>query len=95
MIELRKNRKLSQEQLSEKINIDSKHLSRIEVGKSYPSLDTLENISKALNMEMKDLFEFVHLKRGRAIADNLKELLNEASVDKQKLILKIIRAFVR
>ena len=93
--ELRKNRKLTQEQLSEKINIDPKHLSRIEVGKSYPSLDTLENISKALNVEMKDLFEFVHLQRGRTIADNLKELLNEASEDKQRLILKIIRAAVR
>jgi transcriptional regulator with XRE-family HTH domain len=44
--ELRKARGLSQEQLSEKINIDPKHLSRIiEVGKSYPSLDTAEKLA--------------------------------------------------
>jgi hypothetical protein len=44
---------------------------------------------------MKDLFEFVHLQRARTIADNLKELLNEANEDKQRLILKIIRAVIR
>lgn len=41
--ELRKKRQLSQEQLAEKIQIDAKNLSRIEVGRGYPSLDTLEN----------------------------------------------------
>jgi len=38
--EIRKLRRLSQEELSEKINIDPKHLSRIEVGRGFPSLDT-------------------------------------------------------
>ena len=35
--ELRKLKGLSQEKLSEKINIDPKHLSRIEVGRGFPS----------------------------------------------------------
>ena len=39
--ELRKVRGLSQEELAEMIGIDPKHLCRIEVGNSYPSLDTL------------------------------------------------------
>ena len=46
--ELRKQKKMSQNVLSEKINIDPKHISRIEVGHSFPSLDTLNNIANAL-----------------------------------------------
>ena len=43
--EVRKNKKLTQTQLAEKIGIDYKHLSRIEVGSSYPSINTLEKIA--------------------------------------------------
>ena len=50
--ELRKAKGLSQDELSEKINIDPKHLSRIEVGKSYPSLDTLEKTANARKIEI-------------------------------------------
>ncbi len=49
--ELRKQKKLSQNVLSEKINIDPKHISQIEVGLSFPSLDTLSNIAKVLQVE--------------------------------------------
>lgn len=58
--ELRKTRGMSQEELSEKVNIDPKHLSRIEVGRGFPSLDTLEKLADALNVELKDFFEFAH-----------------------------------
>jgi transcriptional regulator with XRE-family HTH domain len=93
--ELRKAKGLSQEELSEKVGIDSKHLSRIEVGKSYPSLDTLERIANALNVEIKDLFEFMHQVRSKELTDNVSKLLKEAGDDKLRLILKIIRAVVR
>lgn len=93
--ELRKAKRLSQDELSEKINIDPKHISRIEVGKSYPSLDTLEKIAKALNVEIKDLFEFMHLSRSKELTDNVSKLLKEADEDNLRLILKIIRAVVR
>jgi len=93
--ELRKAKGLSQEELSEKVGIDSKHLSRIEVGKSYSSLDTLGKIAQALGIEIKDLFEFMHLSRTKDLTDNISKLLKEADEDKVRLILKIIRAVVR
>ena len=58
--ELRKSRSMSQEQLAGKIEVDPKHLSRIEVGRGYPSLDALENIAGVLSVDMKELFEFQH-----------------------------------
>ncbi|MFA5105299.1 MAG: helix-turn-helix transcriptional regulator [Candidatus Margulisiibacteriota bacterium] len=93
--ELRKGRNLSQYQLSEKIDIDPKHLSRIEVGNSFPSLDTLENIAKSLGVEMKDLFEFEHEVKGKELKDKIKKLLDEADEAKLRLILKVSRALVR
>lgn len=93
--ELRKLRRLSQEELSERVDIDPKHLSRIEVGRGFPSLDTLEKISKALNVEIKDIFEFMHQARNKELTKNISKLLKEADESKQRLILKIIRAIVR
>jgi len=92
--ELRKARRLTQEQLSEKINIDPKHLSRIEVGKSYPSLDTLERIARELGVEIKELFEFMHHVGGKELKDGIKRLLKEADEVKLRLILKIIKTIV-
>ena len=73
--ELRKGKGLSQEKLSEEVHIDPKHLSRIEVGNSYPSLDTLDNIAQALDLEIKDFFEFAHVVRGRELKTSIKKLI--------------------
>ncbi len=59
--ELRKNAGLTQEQLAEMINIETTSLSGIESGRHFPSLPTIEKISKNLNVEMKTLFDFNHL----------------------------------
>lgn len=93
--ELRKAKLLSQEQLSEKINIDSKHLSRIEVGNSYPSMDTLDNIAKALCIEIKDFFEFAHDATTKQVKNDITKLIQEANDNQLKIILKILRAIVR
>ena len=95
--DLRKLRGFSQDQLSERINIDPKHLSRIEVGRSYPSLGTLDKLAKAMNIELKDFFEFTpqppdmrELKK-KAV-EMLREINNE---EKMRLLFKVIRAVTR
>ena len=94
--ELRKTRGLSQDQLSEKIGIDSKHLSRLEVGRSFPSLDTLERLTNVLQVELKDFFEFAHEARNtRELKEMIGGLLKEADADKLKLAVKVLRALVR
>ena len=93
--ELRKKKGLSQEQLSEQIEIDSKHLSRIEVGKSYPSIQTLEKIANVLNVEIKDLFEFMHHMREKELIDSLNKLIKESNVENLRLIFKIVNAIER
>lgn len=46
----RKDKKLSQEQLSEKVDISVKHLSAIERGLTFVSADLLERLSAALEI---------------------------------------------
>ncbi|MDA8089296.1 MAG: helix-turn-helix transcriptional regulator [Nitrospiraceae bacterium] len=91
--ELRRARGFSQMQLAEKVDIDFKHLSRIEVGNSYPSMDTLEKITEMLGCELKDFFEFAPPKQNPK--REIIALLNEADPEKLNLIYKIMRAIIR
>jgi transcriptional regulator with XRE-family HTH domain len=93
--ELRKARELSQSELSQRVNVDPKHLSRIEVGSSFPSLATLEKIAQGLSVEMGDLFEFVHLKGAKEVREKINGLLKEADEDTLRTVLKVIRAITR
>ena len=51
---IRKSKGFTQEDLAELINIDAKHLSRIENGKSFPSLSTLKRLLEALNLSITE-----------------------------------------
>ena len=55
---LRKEKGLTQEQLSEMINIDIRQYSRIETGKGFPSLTTLDKICEVLDVSPAYLFDF-------------------------------------
>lgn len=89
--ELRKAKSLSQDQLSEKIGIDSKHLSRIELGKSFPYMETLEAIATALEVEIKDLFEFLHLSKDSVTIENINKMLEGAGEEKLRQVYKFIK----
>ena len=50
IIEMRKNSKLSQEQLAEKLDVTRQTISNWENGKFYPDIDALVKISKFFNI---------------------------------------------
>lgn len=58
--ELRKARGMAQEHLAEVLGIEQQYMSRIELGKSYPSLDRLMRIAEVLNVPLPSLFDFAH-----------------------------------
>ncbi len=94
--ELRKLRRLSQDELSEIVEIDPKHLSRIEVGRGFPSLDTLEKLATALQVELKDFFEFAHeTSDPKELKGILDGIVREVDKEKLKLLVKVARAMVR
>jgi transcriptional regulator with XRE-family HTH domain len=53
----RNRRGWAQEKLAEKANISTNFLSGIETGKKWPYPETLMSLSKALNIEVYELFK--------------------------------------
>lgn len=56
--ELRKKGGMTQEVLADLVQIDPRHLSRLERGVHYPSIDTLELIAQHLRVPLKEFFIF-------------------------------------
>ena len=94
--ELRKTRGLTQRQLADKVNIDPKHLSRLEVGNSFPSIDTLERLANVLEVELRNFFEFSH-KAGdvKGLKKLISELIKNEDKHKLRLAVKILNALLR
>jgi len=90
--EVRKARQLSQEKLAEKVGVDPKQISRIEGGKSAPSLDTLEAIAAHLQVTIKDLFDFQHLVPEERVEDQAMRLLGMMDEERKKLAVRILIA---
>ena len=55
---LREQHEMTQEKLAEGADITVNHLYRIEHGKSAASIDVIERLSRALEVPIKDLFDF-------------------------------------
>ena len=55
----RQKRKLSIEKLAELAEMNSNYLSIIERGETNITIQTLENIAKALKLDIRELFNFV------------------------------------
>ena len=54
---LRKSKKIAQEKLAEMADISPRQMVRIEMGQSFPTLENLEKIAKALDVSIQSLFE--------------------------------------
>ena len=67
--EIRESRGLNQEQLTELVNMESRHISRIETGKSFTTLENISKIATALGVSIDSLFSFQH----KVERENLKE----------------------
>lgn len=93
---LRKNKNLTQEQLAEMIGIDSRNLSRIEVGSSFVKAETLSKILKTLDVTTEQLFSNDHIKtKEELLADIIKyaKMIKDEQ-DKLEKVHKMIRFFV-
>lgn len=96
MKELRIVKNLSQELLANKAGISPKYMSRIEMGLHFPSFDIIVKLANALQVEVKDFFEFAHeAKNVKDLKEIIRDLLNEADVERLRLAVKVLRALMR
>lgn len=88
--ELRKQRSFTQEKFAELLEVDPKHLSRIECGKTQPSLNLLKNAAVIFNIKINDFFieEKTYYKEN--MIKNIMDILKKSNETELKLFYKII-----
>ena len=91
--EIRKSKKLTQEQVAELVGIEVVSLSNIENGKYYPTAENLEKIINILDVSAEKLFCFGHHETPENLVSEIVEIL-EKNPDKIKDFYKILKALV-
>lgn len=79
----RKKMSLSQEQLAEMINMETKSLSRIESGHNYPMYENLILISNALKIEPWQLY---YIENSKDISSMKNDIISALEKDESKII---------
>ncbi len=69
---IRKSKKITQEMLSEKVDISPRQIVKIEMGQAYPSLETLKNIAEALEVPIQSLFENDYYESSEILKEKIK-----------------------
>ena len=87
---IRKQRGLTQEELAELVNVAPRHISFIETGKSFPSSDLLERLSKVLNTCYSAFFEYEENVPREEIIKQINEIAERLDDKKLKYIYKMI-----
>ena len=96
---LRKERKWTQAELADKIGAHLSHINRVETGKYIPSLETIIEIAKALEVPIDHLVNnsegnLVEIKiEDQTFAEKIK-LLNTLDEEERLLITKMIDALL-
>ncbi len=89
--QMRKEKGLSQEELSEKIDISPRHMCTIENGNSFPSIETFVKISKILDIDINEFFNLSPQKND-TLRNDIYNLIQTSSIQELHLIKDIISA---
>ena len=75
--ELIKRKGLSQEKLSEMINIEPTALSNIVTGRNYPLLGTLDKLIGVLGVSYLDVFDFEHHQNEKDLQEKIVRIMEK------------------
>ncbi len=94
--ELRKAKKLSQEDLAERAGISTPYVSQIERGKENPTLDLLFKLTDALKVSLSEMCDFESEGMSqKQIEQAIRELLRSADPERSRIALKVVKALLR
>ena len=92
--EIRNRKGLTQEQLSEKMEINPKYLSSIERGNENPTLNTLIRLSESLEVDLSEIFSFIQIEDPGERKSMITSLLDQADNEQMKLAFKVLSAIL-
>lgn len=88
---LRNGKGISQEKLAEMINYSPNHISKLELARTNPSFDLLVKIADALEVNIKELFDFAEEPTSGEMKKQLHKHIDNISDKKLKLLYKICK----
>ena len=89
---LRRLKDWTQEELGERASLSGKYIGEIERGVANVTIDAIESIVKALEIDLPDLFEISHeVDRDHLLAE-IKKNLDKADDETVQLIFRIIKS---
>ncbi len=86
--EIRKSKKLTQEQLAEYIGIETSSVSNIENGRYFPTAENLDKIMQVLKISPSDLFTNEYNDSNKALISELTE-----AMEKNEKLTKLMYKF--
>ena len=89
--EIKKSKGYTQEQLAERIGIEPPNVSKLEKGLHFHLPENIEKISKALDVEIKDLFDFEHINSRQILTNQLKKYIDSATDKDIEFLYKTIK----
>lgn len=94
--EIRLQKGLTQEELSEQVNISQRALSGIETGMNFLTAETLDKIVSVLNVGYDELFFVEHLKSTDDLVLELIDKINRLKNNPEKLqeVYKVVNAML-
>lgn len=92
--ELRNKRGFTQEKLAELAGYSTNHIAKFELARTKPSYDLLLKISLALDVEIKDLFDFEETKTPQYYRKKLNSLINLTEDKKIPILYKFCKLFL-
>lgn len=87
---LRNEKKYTQFELAEMLEIDEKHLSHIETGRSFPKAILIEKLCEVLDIDLPTLFNFPRNKNRENLLNKIDKFTQNASDDDLDNLLRII-----
>ena len=88
---IRKAHGLSQEELAEKVNISTTHMSHIETGNTKLSLTVFVDIAAALEVRTDDLLDTVATTTSTSL-DEIAAVLERCTAQEAKVIADVVKA---
>ena len=90
----REQKRLTQEQLAELVDLSPMHVSVIERGVKLPKLETLINIANVLDVSADVLLQDVVNNQTKLFASEASELIKQLPREDQRRVLAALRSFV-
>lgn len=92
---MRIKRGLTQEALSEAVEISQRTLSGIEIGENFCTAETLDKIINALETTPEELFALDHLKQEKDLINELCSSIHQLDGEKLEIAYKVVKGLLK